>query len=75
MTTLDDFITLIRDELGIPVTIEDVDRQFGELPGWDSVNLLQLLSALERETGQQLSLPEMLDAPSLGRIFELAVAS
>lgn len=41
----------------------------------DSVHLLRLLTVLERETGRQISLPEMLEAQSLQHIFDLTVAA
>ncbi len=75
MTTVDEFMALIRDELGLPVSTDDVGRGFDELPGWDSVYLLRLLTVLERETGRALSMPDVLDATSLGSVYELVVAA
>jgi acyl carrier protein len=72
---IDDFVALVRDELGLPVTAADAGRSFDELPGWDSVHLLWLLTTLERETGRQLSLPDVLEAGSLAQIHALAVAA
>lgn len=74
MNTLDDFVELVRDELGLAVTTETVGQTFDQLEGWDSVQLLALLTALERETGRRISLPDVLEAPSLEHVYTLAVA-
>jgi acyl carrier protein len=74
VNSIDDFMTLVRAETGLLVEPADADRQFDELPGWDSVHLLQLLTMLEHATGRQLSLPEVLAAPTLGRVYALATA-
>ncbi|GAA1462546.1 phosphopantetheine-binding protein [Nocardiopsis exhalans] len=71
--TSDDFLTLIRDDLGLNVTGDDLDRSFDEIPGWDSVLLLTLLTSLEGSTGRPVSLPDVLEAPHLRRVYELAV--
>jgi acyl carrier protein len=73
--SMDDFVTLVREELGLLVDRGDVGRQLDELPGWDSVHLLQLLTALERTTGRRISLPAVLEAPDLEHIYLLATAS
>ncbi|MEU6467423.1 acyl carrier protein [Streptomyces sp. NPDC046976] len=75
MTSIDDFIAIIRDEIGIPVAVDDVGRHFDQLPGWDSVYLLQLLTVLERETGHRISLPDVLDCPDLKSVYALVTAS
>jgi acyl carrier protein len=75
MTSIDDFMVLLRDEIGLTVTPESIGRTLDEVPGWDSVHLLQLLVVLERETGRPVSLPEMLEARSLRHIFDLTVAA
>lgn len=72
--SIDDFVALVSDELGLPVTVADADRSFDELPGWDSVHLLWLLTTLERETGRQISLPDLLAAKSLEQVHALAVS-
>ena len=75
MRDLDDFIGLVRDELGLPVTTADAAHGLEEIPGWDSVLLLHLLVVLERRTGSTLSLPAVLEARSLEGIYALAVAA
>jgi acyl carrier protein len=74
MDDIDDFITLVRDEIGLPVTRENVGAHFDELAEWDSVHLLTLLTAVERETRHPVSLPRMMEATSLEQIYQLATA-
>ncbi|CAO5154746.1 Acyl carrier protein [Frankia sp. AiPs1] len=69
MNDLDDFLSLIRDELGIEVGSEDSERSLDEIPGWDSVHLLWLLSIVEQRTGRSVSLPDVLEASTLGSIY------
>jgi acyl carrier protein len=73
LNTIADFVTLVRDELFLPVTVETVGVEFDRLEGWDSVLLLTLLTVLERETGRRISLPDLLEAPSLRHVYDVAV--
>ncbi len=75
MTTIEDFVTLVRDEVGLPVTPGDLEADLDSVPGWDSMHLLTLMMALERSTGRSISLPELLEAPSLGQVYRLATSS
>ncbi|MFF1612749.1 phosphopantetheine-binding protein [Amycolatopsis sp. NPDC058278] len=75
MNSLDEFVTLVRDEIGLALTAGDVTVEFDRLPGWDSVLLLRLVTLLERETGRGISFPDVLEAPNLARIYDLAVAA
>ncbi|EFC81294.1 acyl carrier protein [Parafrankia sp. EUN1f] len=68
-----EFAVLVRDELGLPVAEEELGSAFDELPGWDSVYLLRLLTVIERETGARVSLPDVLEARSLAEVYTLAV--
>jgi hypothetical protein len=74
LNSLDEFAVLISDHIGIPVTSEDLRRNVDEVPGWDSLHVMWLLTVLERETGRRLSLPDVIEAPTLAHVYELAVA-
>lgn len=74
MNTIDDFLAIVRDELGLPIGADDAARGLDQIPGWDSMHLLWLCTALERETGRAISLPDVLQAPSLAGIYEVAMA-
>jgi acyl carrier protein len=75
VTTIDDFITLVRDELGLEVTAEEVTRSLDQVAGWDSLHLLTLATALERETGRRLALPDLMEADNLQGIYAVATAA
>lgn len=74
MNGIDDFAALLRDELGMAVTREDLGKHLDQVADWDSVHLVELLTVLERLTGHSLSLPDLLTASSLAEIYELTVA-
>jgi acyl carrier protein len=71
--TMDDFLTLVRDETGLAVTDTDTERGLDQVDGWDSLHLLSLLGALEKATGRPVSLPAVLEASSLRQIYQVAV--
>ncbi|MCK9878528.1 acyl carrier protein [Frankia sp. AgPm24] len=75
MNTVDDLMTIIRDEIGLPVTSADAQLPLTDVVGWDSVHLLALCVILERETAQPISLPEVLEASTLQEIFDVAVGA
>ncbi|MGW0191517.1 phosphopantetheine-binding protein [Streptomyces sp. NPDC003362] len=75
MKTIDDFLALVHDEIGLRLTPEAVRHSFDQLPEWDSLHLLTLLTALERQTGQRVPMPQVLEATSLWDIYELTVRS
>lgn len=74
MNSIDDFVSLLRDEIGLPVSAADIESGLDQVPGWDSVHLLTLMMALETRTSRTIPMPELLEAPSLGHIYRLAVA-
>jgi acyl carrier protein len=53
------------------VTADDADRALDEIPGWDSVHLLWLMTTLEARTGRRISMPEMLEAATLAELYEV----
>jgi hypothetical protein len=71
--TFEDFLLLARDELGLPIDPWHGDLRLDEVPGWDSVHLLSLLTAVERELAQPVSLPDALAATSFRDIYRVAV--
>ncbi|MFF1924907.1 phosphopantetheine-binding protein [Streptomyces sp. NPDC058221] len=75
MKTIDDFVTLINEEVGLPVTVDHIPEPLDAVPGWDSMHLLALLAALERTTGARVSMPDVLLASSLRDIYDLTVTA
>jgi acyl carrier protein len=75
MDNITDFMFLIRDELGIPVTVEDATREFDMVPGWDSTHMIWLVIIIEQKMGRRISVVDILEAPNLEYIFYLATGS
>ncbi|MFD2765803.1 acyl carrier protein [Micromonospora eburnea] len=73
MNNIDDFAALLRDEIGLSVTTDDLTRDLDEVTGWDSVHLLTVLMALERAAGRPVPMAAALEAPNLAAIYQLAV--
>ena len=65
MSPSDDFIELIRQETGLPLTEDQAGLDLDQVPCWDSVYLLSLVVALEQSTDRRLSMPDVLAARSL----------
>jgi acyl carrier protein len=70
----EDFLTLLRHELGLAVTEDDAVVSLDQVPGWDSVHLLSLLTVLEGRTGRRIHLPDLLQAGTLKEIHDVVVA-
>ncbi|MYZ34565.1 MULTISPECIES: acyl carrier protein [unclassified Streptomyces] len=71
--TLDDYVRFVNDEIGMPLAPEQVAADFDELPDWDSLYLLKLVTALEPAIGRKVPVGKVLEARSLKEIYELAV--
>jgi hypothetical protein len=67
--SLDDFLTLVREEFGLPVTSADADLSLSRLPDWDSMHVLWLATLVEQRTGRPVSVPGLLGAGSLGELY------
>lgn len=75
MHTIDDFVRLVRDELGMPLEDHQVSSDLDQLPEWDSLYLLKLVTVLEQATGRSLPVGRLLEARSLGEIYRLAAGT
>ncbi|WP_107416723.1 MULTISPECIES: acyl carrier protein [unclassified Streptomyces] len=71
--TLDAYVRLVADETGMPLGPAQVTADFDELPDWDSLHLLKLVTALERALGRKVPVSRLLEARSLQGIYETAV--
>lgn len=71
MNDINDFVDLLRDGLGLPVTERELHLGWDEVPGWDSAHLLWLLVSMEETTGRQVALPDALEARSLYGVYAL----
>lgn len=75
MNTIDDFLAILRDELGLQVSTQHASLKLDQVADWDSVYLLSLLTILERRTGHSIQLAEMLEAATLQEMYAVAVAA
>lgn len=68
---LDVFLRTVGDDLGLDVGgPAGADTALGDLPGWDSLNLLRLVALLE-ESGHRVPVHRLLEAHSLRDIHTL----
>jgi acyl carrier protein len=68
------YADLIRDELGITLSPDELDHHLDELESWDSLYLLRLVTAIEAATGERVSIANVLRATSLREVFEAVSA-
>ncbi|AQT75129.1 MULTISPECIES: phosphopantetheine-binding protein [Streptomyces] len=71
LDSLDVFLRTVRDDLGLDIAVpEGADTALGDLPGWDSLNLLRLVALLE-ESGHRVPVHRLLEARSLREVHTL----
>ncbi|WP_231607903.1 acyl carrier protein [Streptacidiphilus albus] len=75
IATPEDYVVLLRDATGLDLDLPALESDFDSLPGWDSLHLLKLVSALERATGQRIPVGRVLEARSLEQIRRVAVGA
>ncbi|MEU6227059.1 acyl carrier protein [Streptomyces sp. NPDC047042] len=70
--SVEDFLSLLRDELGLQLDESSLGTDFDALPDWDSLHLLKLVTSLERATGRRIAVGQLLEVRSLREVYELA---
>jgi acyl carrier protein len=75
VNTIEEFVTLLHDELGLVVSTEEVHEPLDTLPVWDSLHMLAVLTMLERRKGVRIMLPEALEATTLHDIYAMTVTT
>jgi acyl carrier protein len=73
--TKEDFIHLVRDELDLPLSVDDLDADFDHVVSWDSMHMLRLVAAVERETGSRVPVGKLLADRSLSAIYARVAAA
>ncbi|MEU7068822.1 MULTISPECIES: phosphopantetheine-binding protein [Streptomyces] len=73
--TKEDFIHLVRDELDLPLGVDDLSADFDHVVSWDSMHMLRLVTAVERETGTRVPVGRLLADRSLAAIYERVSAA
>jgi acyl carrier protein len=75
LDSIEEFVALLRDQLGLDLTVRDAPKPLGEIDGWDSLHVLWILTAVERRTGRPVSLPDLLEAGTLQDVYRAAVGA
>ncbi|GBG35990.1 acyl carrier protein [Mycobacterium montefiorense] len=63
-----DFHELVVDEISIDIEVAHLTTPLDDLPDWDSVYLLKLVTAIERRTGKSVPVSALLDPACLDDI-------
>lgn len=74
ITSVEDFLTLLEDELGVRVDPGEVDRPLEDFAEWDSVHLLRLVTVVENVTGRRVRVADLLEATTFRQIHKAAVS-
>ncbi|WP_034090046.1 acyl carrier protein [Streptacidiphilus albus] len=74
MITEASFIQLVRDELALPLADTDLEADFDRVVSWDSLHVLRLVTAVEKETGKRVPVGKVLAERSLRGIYNLLAA-
>ncbi len=75
MITETDFIRLVRDELALPLAKQDLESDLDGVVSWDSLHMLRLVAAVERETGKRVLIGSLLTERSLRGIYSKVAAA
>ena len=74
MITRQDFIRIVRDELALPLSDADLQTDLDQVVNWKSVQIVRLIVALEKETGQRVPVSRLMEQQTLAGMYA-AVAS
>jgi acyl carrier protein len=69
-----DFISLIRDELKLPLADPDLESDFGQQLSWRSIHVVRLAVALEKRTGRKIPIADLFDESTPAGIYDLLTA-
>lgn len=66
---------IIRDELALPLAGGDLESDLDQVVSWDSMHVLRLVSALEKEVGRRIPIGRLLEERSLRGMYERVAAA
>jgi len=75
MLSRNDFVQLLDEELGLTLTLDDLDKEMTHLAEWDSIQLLRLHGVIEKKTGRQLPMSALFSLHSLGAVHSFLMQS
>lgn len=67
--TTDELIALIRDNLGLPLSEDDLGSDLDTIIAWDSLQMLRLATAVEARTGRPTRLAALLECRTLADVL------
>nr|QVT76735.1 acyl carrier protein [Streptomyces sp.] len=67
------FVEIVRDELGLPLAESELGTDFEQLLHWESLHVLRLVVALERETGHRLPVSRLITEQSLEGVYQRVI--
>jgi len=68
---MDDINEVVADIFGLKASQVDEKLTPGDVPAWDSLNHLRLVTAVEEELGVTFSMDEIQSIDSIGRLRQL----
>lgn len=71
MNTEEIIIEIISTVLDIPESDLNVDMAFSDIPEWDSLNHVHIISTIEEEFGFRFSLDMMMDIETIRDVVDI----
>jgi acyl carrier protein len=68
----EDLLVLINAELGIRPGEITLDRAIADIPSWDSMAWISIISAIENRTGKMFPIDRIDDVRNVGDLLTLA---
>jgi acyl carrier protein len=69
-----DFISLVRDELKLPLANADLDADFAQPLSWRSIHVVRLAVSLEKRTGHKIPIGDLFEQRTPEGIYALLTA-
>lgn len=71
MLTQTDFISIVRDQLRLPLANADLERDFDQVVNWRSIHLVRLFVAVEKRTGLRVPVARLFEERTVRGIYTL----
>ena len=71
MLTRTDFISIVRDQLRLPLANTDLEKDFDQVVNWRSIHLVRLFVAVEKRTGLRVPVARLFEERTVGGIYQL----
>ena len=67
----DELLKLIGSELGVAPGLITFDRMISDIPGWDSLAWIRIITAIETDTGKLFPVDRIDDVRNVGDLLAL----